>query len=631
MANKNQRLRFDVSANLQKLVGEELVTNEEMAVIELVKNAYDSGARSVNITVQPETAREPAYIEIRDDGPGMSLEEFNRIFMFAGYSERDEEAATATRVPTGEKGIGRFAADRLGSKLELTTKKSGEVDALRVRFNWTAFRNKKKRFSDIEIPYEHVRRADLPKETSGTILLINGLRTIWSRAKARSTRDSIAALLNPFNRPDDFNIEFTVAGMPELSGPVQQKPPENQDYDLRFKVSEDGKFLYRRFSTPTSKERGWSPITTDANLARLGGLRGKLLYYISHPRKNVKGLPWGIQVYRDGFRLQPFGSPLEPWLRLTETRAKRAGHAPLVPSRLFGFVEVSRLHQPGIRDITSRQGLMETEDFHQMITILKEQTADLTKAILEQISKPRWKETGREQSIKIEQSKVQTLGDLSVGISHEIRQPLQSIISEAGAIEDRLDDLQIQDSQILESLATIDDGVRRIDETLTFIQEFAKGDLDLIATFDLAEVVRKTCRLLSAQAKTQGITLSTSVPASQMVTTNKNMVERVLVNILKNGLEAIEQIHDYGEGEILVRLVREVTEHVVTVTDNGGGIPKELQPRIFTTFATKKTGGRGYGLSHSQTIIKAHGGKITFETEEGTGTTFAVHLRDVNG
>ena len=84
MANKNQRLRFDVSANLQKLVGEELVTNEEMAVIELVKNAYDSGARSVNITVQPETAREPAYIEIRDDGPGMSLEEFNRIFMFAG-------------------------------------------------------------------------------------------------------------------------------------------------------------------------------------------------------------------------------------------------------------------------------------------------------------------------------------------------------------------------------------------------------------------------------------------------------------------------------------------------------------------------------------------------------------------
>jgi signal transduction histidine kinase len=602
-----------------------------MAVIELVKNAYDSGARSVNITVQPETTREPAYIEIRDDGPGMSLEEFKRVFMFAGYSERDELATTATRVPTGEKGIGRFAADRLGSKLELTTKKSGDVDALKVRFDWTAFRNKKKRFSDIQIPYEYVRTTHLPKKTSGTILLIKGLRTIWNRPKAKSTRDSIAALLNPFNRPDDFNIEFTVARMPELSGPVQQEPPENQDYDLRFKVSEDGKFLHRRFSTPTSKEHDWSLITTGANLARLGGLRGKLLYYISRPRKNVKGLPSGIQVYRDGFRLQPFGSPLEPWLRLTETRAKRAGQAPLVPSRLFGFVEVSRLLQPGIRDITSRQGLMETEDFHQMITILQEQTAFLGKAILDQISKPRWEESEREQSINIERSKVQTLGDLSIGISHEIRQPLQSILSEAGAIEDRMIELNLQDSAIQDCLATISDGVRRIDETLTFIQDFAKGDLDSIAPFDLAEVVRKTCKLLSSQAKTQGINISTIVPHTQIVTTNRNMVERVLVNILKNGLEAIEQTHGYGEGEISVELVGETSEYVITVTDNGGGIPKDLQPRIFTTFATKKTGGLGYGLSHSQTILKAHGGKITFETSEGKGTTFTVRLRDVDG
>jgi signal transduction histidine kinase len=80
-----------------------------------------------------------------------------------------------------------------------------------------------------------------------------------------------------------------------------------------------------------------------------------------------------------------------------------------------------------------------------------------------------------------------------------------------------------------------------------------------------------------------------------------------------------------------VELVGETSEYVITVTDNGGGIPKDLQPRIFTTFATKKTGGLGYGLSHSQTILKAHGGKITFETSEGKGTTFTVRLRDVDG
>jgi hypothetical protein len=500
MANKKQILTFDVSANLQKLVGEELVTNEEMALIELVKNAYDSGAQSVRITIQPETAREPGCVEVSDDGPGMSLDEFKRIFMFAGYSERDSEAPTATRIPTGEKGIGRFAADRLGSRLELTTKKSGEVNALRVSFDWGAFRNKKKRFSDIQIPYEQVRRADLQEGKSGTILVIRGLRTVWNRSKAKSLRASIAALLNPFNKPAHFSIEVKVVGMAEFSGPIQQEPPESPDYQLQFKVSEDGTFIHRKFKAPTLKHREWTPVPTGANLMSLGGLVGRLLYYIDRPsRKVVKGLAPGVHVYRDGFRLQPFGSPLEPWLRLTEKRAKRAGHAPLVPSRLFGFIEVSRLHQPGIRDTTSRQNLMETDDFHQMITILREQTAFLEEDIREQINKPSWRESGRERSITIERSKVQSLGDLSIGISHEIRQPLQSIISEAGAIEDRMDELQIKDSQIDDSLATIDDSARRIDETLTFIQDFAKGDIDAISQFDLAEVVRKTCRLCSAR------------------------------------------------------------------------------------------------------------------------------------
>jgi signal transduction histidine kinase len=107
------------------------------------------------------------------------------------------------------------------------------------------------------------------------------------------------------------------------------------------------------------------------------------------------------------------------------------------------------------------------------------------------------------------------------------------------------------------------------------------------------------------------------------------MVERVLVNILRNGIEAVEETRKYGEGEISVELVREATSHAVIVTDNGAGIPKELQPKIFKTFATKKTGGLGYGLSHSQTIVQAHGGKITFETSEGKGTKFTLHFPDV--
>jgi signal transduction histidine kinase len=620
-------LTFDVSANLQKLVGEELVTNEEMAVIELIKNAYDSGARTVTIRIQPVTAREPGYIKITDDGPGMSLDEFKRIFMFAGYSERDTEANTSTRIPTGEKGIGRFAADKLGSKLELTTKKPGEEDALQVNFDWSAFRNKTKRFSDIKVPYKYVKSTELSE--GGTILMIRGLRAKWDGKKAEAIRSSLASLLNPFRRPERFNVYLQFPNAPDVSGEIRQEPPESSDYELRFKVSEDGKFLHRRLKSPVSKETEWTPVATGAVLKDLRGLSGRLLYYVKRPpKKIVKGLPSGVQVYRDGFRLQPFGSPFEQWLQLTEKRAKRAGHAPLVPSRLFGFVEVSRILQPDIRDISSRQGLMETDAFHQMITLLREQTALLEQKIREQVSIPSWKESGKEKAIEIERSKVQTLGDLSIGIGHEIRQPLQSIISEAGAIQDRLDELKIEDNELRGSLDTIDDGVRRIDETIKFIQDFAKGDLEAISEFDLAEVVKKTCRLFTGEAKRRGINIDTDIPASQPANTNRNTIERVLVNILRNAVEAVETARNYDEGEINVTLSFADSEHILTVKDNGGGIPKEIKSKIFKTFATKKTRGLGYGLSHSQTIIQAQGGKITFETLDGEGTTFTVRLPD---
>jgi len=96
--SKKNTLHFEVSANLQKLIGEELVSNEEMAFIELIKNAYDSGAERVEITLYQETLAAPAYITIVDDGEGTALDDFGERFMFAAYSKRDEEAATADRV-----------------------------------------------------------------------------------------------------------------------------------------------------------------------------------------------------------------------------------------------------------------------------------------------------------------------------------------------------------------------------------------------------------------------------------------------------------------------------------------------------------------------------------------------------
>jgi signal transduction histidine kinase len=628
MPNEKGELPFEVSANLQKLVGEELVTNEEMALTELVKNAYDSGARVVAITIRAETARQPGYIEIKDDGPGMSLTEFRKIFMFAGYSERDTQASIATRIPTGEKGIGRFAADKLGSKLDLVSKTPDST--LKANFDWSKFRYKQKKFGDILVPYEYTEKTGLNAGNSGTTLQIRRLRTMWKDARLNAVHKALQALINPYENAGDFSIQFNVPSNPKISGNVRQLPPSDPDYELRFKVSEDGKSLYRRLKTPASVSKDWESVPTGAMLTKLPGLSGRFLYYVKRPAKKLsKGLAAGIQIYRDGFRLQPFGAPLEPWLQLTERRAKRAGHAPLVPSRLFGFVEVSRLSQPGIRDITSRQGLMETDEFHQLITILREQTSFLEEQLRTDVSIPSWRESTRERSIEIERHKVQTLGDLSIGIAHEIRQPLQSMVSEADAIAEKLAELGIDDPDVKESLDVIQDDIRRIDETIDTIQNFAKGDLKAVEEFDLSEVVKKTGRLFTAQAKTAGINVVFSLPDSCKVTTNRNTMERVLANLLKNAIEAIAERRDYGEGKVTVGLEKHSQTSLLTVIDNGGGIPREIAADLLKTFKTKKTHGLGFGLSHSTTIIQAHRGDIKFETTEGEGTKFTVTIPDI--
>src|SRR5277367_4314410 len=118
----DSELRFKASAHLQRLIGRELFRSDELAILELVKNAYDSGASRVEVTIQPATERLPGEIIIRDNGSGMDLSAFRKTFMFAGFSSRPEEVETATRVPTGEKGIGRFASDRLGSALSVVTR-----------------------------------------------------------------------------------------------------------------------------------------------------------------------------------------------------------------------------------------------------------------------------------------------------------------------------------------------------------------------------------------------------------------------------------------------------------------------------------------------------------------------------
>src|SRR5207244_3904000 len=135
--------------------------------------------------------------------------------------------------------------------------------------------------------------------------------------------------------------------------------------------------------------------STPADLNYLRGLNARFLHFDKRPNKKAsKGLAAGVRVYRDGFRIEPFGSRTADWLHIAETRAKRAGHAHVVPSRLYGFVEISRTSNPDLADTTSRQALLDTSTARNLVTVLRSQVDSLGD-LLKSRAVPRWRENRR--------------------------------------------------------------------------------------------------------------------------------------------------------------------------------------------------------------------------------------------
>lgn len=623
MAKK--KVRFEASAHLQRLIGRELIPNDEMAIVELVKNAYDSGAKHVHIYIQPETAKEPGLIRISDDGSGMSEEDVTRLFMFAGYSQRPDEVPGAERVPTGEKGIGRFAADKLGETLNVYTKKARSKDGIRLTINWRDFENRLKKFNEVEATYQTAPVPGLEIRDSGTVLEVTGLRGRWDSDKVASLKTDLSDLLNPYAWPKNFEITIDVAGSrPAGAETIQPLKPE-AEWSMDISVFGDRihRVIKRRGEKqPVENERDATP----ADLAYLRGLKARFLHFDKRPNKKVsKGLAPGVRVYRDGFRIEPFGSRTADWLHIAETRAKRAGHAHVVPSRLYGFVEISRTSNPDLADTTSRQALLDTSTARNLVTVLRSQVDSLGD-LLKSRAEPRWRENRRRRAIEVEQARLHTLGVMSFGLAHELRQPLQTIRSEAQNIQTKLAQLGTKDEDIDAAQAAIDRGVDRIDQNIALVSAISKGSVTDKTKTNLADLVGKEAALFRPRCNALGIELAVHSPESQEALVNQFAVYTVLINYLQNALESLEALG--RRGQITVTLGKKGGQHLIEVQDNGDGVSPDIQSKLFKRFATKKTGGMGVGLYYCKTIVESHGGTVGFESEEGKGARFWVRFPD---
>lgn len=152
MSTKEETLHFKVSSDLKSILGRDLITNENIAVLELVKNAYDAHATKVNITFDDD------MLEISDNGKGMTYDDIVNKWLFVGYSAKKDGTedksyrSKINRSYAGAKGIGRLSCDRLSRYLVMTTKSESSSTVETIEVDWKQFEgHPKDEFDQIDI------------------------------------------------------------------------------------------------------------------------------------------------------------------------------------------------------------------------------------------------------------------------------------------------------------------------------------------------------------------------------------------------------------------------------------------------------------------------------------------------
>lgn len=399
--------QFTIDSRTIIHLGRESIKDHTTALLELVKNSYDADANVVEIEIYNKNTQDK--IRIADDGEGMSEKDIDDKWLRIGFSHKkiNKESTKKHRRKTGEKGIGRLSADRLGENLEIKSK-ALETPVYGLSINWELFNQDGQEVSKIPIEVLESPILVLPaekKQNTGTELIITKLRAFWTVENIQNLYNELTILTPPFKEVEDFEIYLTNDIAPDFNGKVTPSPlltPEieieldydAQSYDLIYSIKDrfnPGKPIVEVISWQNLMQKVIDPFNYSFSDKLLcGPVKIKLLLY---PRtkalaegtkftltelrefinKNV-----GVKIYRDNISVKPYGylnvQYGGDWLGLAERHSRNPAGVDredyrVVANQLVGAVFIERDNNNNLTDSASREGLVENEAFYDLRAI----------------------------------------------------------------------------------------------------------------------------------------------------------------------------------------------------------------------------------------------------------------------
>jgi len=672
-------------ARLIKTIGEELISSDIVAIIELVKNSYDANASIIEIKFEGKVEsvkegkktkkvllRKESSLIISDDGSGMDLGTIKSAWMEPATTMKKNIKMSPgnRRRYTGEKGIGRFASAKLASSLRMITRSKDDNEAV-VDFNWSDFADDNKYLDQVKSTWEI--REPIAISDTGTTLILSELNTDWDEYKFRELRIALSRLVNPVSPITDFLMEIKVpTELEEYSGLITAPDSLNRpDYSIRGELDFEGKpmIIY------TSKKKGISEKLDIASLQLRSPVRipqvgpfsfefrawdrdndslKKIANEIGSTLKNIKGdlddLA-GISVYRDDFRVLPYGEKKNDWLRLDIRRVNNPTLR-LSNNQIVGYVSVSLDENPELKDQSNREGIVESQaftDFKELIILIlneleirryeerPRETSEssnqeggifsrlsITPVVqLVQRKLPNDKEaiklvTSTEASIQedvkiIKQvlsryRRLSTLGLLIDVILHDGNNFLAKIDSETQLL---LKELKVPDPDlniIKENIDRISQQRKILAQLFKRLEPFGGRKRGRPKDIVIEDAISNVFGLYKSELEKLNVIVDLPDSKNQ-VRIDEGELQMIIVNLLQNSLYWLETIPE--NRKIAIRIDRTNEELSIIFSDNGPGIKEDHQNIIFEPYFSTRPDGIGLGLTIVGELVTEYDGEFS--------------------
>jgi len=706
-------------ARIVHTFGDELISSEVVAVIELVKNSYDADAKRIYIHFTGPLQKGEGRIEVIDSGHGMSINTIEKAWMepATNFRKKDRLSEKGRKV-LGEKGIGRFAASRLAKKLEVISRREDSEKEVVAFFDWTKFDDENKYLDEIEVswierdPLEicasgSIRAlcwdtddVDPAKLEKGTILRMDHLYTDWDDKKIDKLLDGLSRLISPINL-DEKNLKESFQIYVDFPQPFEHKsglikPSElfkyphytlrgnidekgNYQLDLKIKDLDDeipplfGQFLIDNRDIPSCGPIYFDFRVWDRDPESMKKLADRFDMKINQARNNLDRA-MGVSVFRDGFRIMPYGEPGDDWLHLDKRRIQNPTLR-LSNNQIIGYIEISDEKNPRLRDQSNREGLIDGAALDDLRDIIVNALAILEarrysarrpkgvskvvseglfsgfsiKTIEEQISKkyPEDKEListvahkekdldDRLDKVKIVISRYQrlaTMGNLLDIVLHDGRIPLTKITQDAYLGIKEINKYSGHKGREILSIKSHLEDIKEKAEILSTvfsrIEPFGGRRKGKATSICIETCIVDAFSLLEAEIKDVGATFTLPDSCTMAIVDNAE-IQEIVINLLDNSLYWLQKMPK-EQRKIVVQVSRENSEETtILFSDSGPGIEPEFQERIFEPYFSTKRNGIGLGLSISGEIISEYYNGSLELLNDGplSGTTFKILIK----